>query len=317
MSKLGIQFFEKRKIFYGISLGLILIGIIFNVIFGTQMDIQFTGGAMIKYSYVGEATADDIASVVSDATGEYGVKAVIYENVVNGDGISNLNNVTVSFGGTEALSLDQQKAAQAALEEKYPDSSFEVISSSSVNPVMGRTFFWKCVVAVLLAFLLLIVYISFRFRKIGGLSASLTGIAALLHDIIMVYFVFVIFRIPLNDSFIAVVLTILGYSMNDTIVIFDRIRENRKLINSEGGYGNLIDTSLNQVFSRSVYTSLTTFAAILVVLIVGFAYNIDSIKTFALPMMVGVVVGCYSSLCIASPLSAQWCIHKARKAEQR
>ena len=317
MKNLGIKFFENRKWFYLISLGLILIGVIFNVIFGTQLDIQFTGGAMIKYSYVGDISSDDLASTVAGATGEQSVKAVVYPDVVNMDGIEHLNNVTVSFGGTDALTLDQQKAAQTALTAKYPDSRFEVISSSSVNPVMGRTFFWKCVAAVLIAFVLLIVYISIRFRKIGGLMASLTGIVALLHDVLIVYFVFVIFRIPLNDSFMAVVLTILGYSLNDTIVIFDRIRENKTLMGNaaRNDYPILINKSLNQVFSRSVYTSITTFAAVLVVLIVGVVYNIDSIKTFALPMLAGVAVGCYSSLCIASTLYGQWIMSRLKKTE--
>ena len=314
MKKLRIKFYENRKFFFMLSLAVILIGILFNVIFGTQLDIQFTGGAVIKYSYQGELNPEEFASFVSQQTGEASVTAQINENVKNAGGVSDQNNVTVSFGGMKALDLEKQKSLMDAIETKYPSQSFELISSSSVNPSMGRTFFIKCLVAVAIAAVLLIIYIAFRFRKIGGASAGLMAIVALVHDVAIVYFVFIIFRIPLNDSFIAVVLTILGYSVNDTIVIYDRVRENSRILKGKETLPTILNTSLNQVFSRSVYTSITTFVAITTVFVVGFLYNLPSITTFALPMMVGIIVGCYSSLCIAGPLFVMWQERKAGKA---
>ncbi len=314
MKKLRIKFYENRKIFFMLSLAVILIGVLFNVIFGTQLDIQFTGGAVIKYSYQGDLNPDEFAAFVSQQTGEGAVSAQINQNVQNAGGVSDLNNVTVSFGGMKALDLEKQKSLMSAIESKYPSMSFELISSSSVNPSMGRTFFIKCLVAVAIAAVLLIIYIAIRFRKIGGASAGLMAIVALIHDVAIVYFVFIIFRIPLNDSFIAVVLTILGYSVNDTIVIYDRIRENNRLLKAKESLPSILNLSLNQVFSRSVYTSITTFVAITTVYVVGLLYNLPSITTFALPMMVGVVVGCYSSICIASPLFVMWQEKKAKNA---
>ena len=314
MKNLRIKFYENRKIFFMLSLAVILIGVLFNVIFGTQLDIQFTGGAVIKYSYQGELNPDEFASFVSQQTGESAVSAQINQNVKNAGGVSDLNNVTVSFGGMKALDLEKQKSLMEAIETQYPSQSFELISSSSVNPSMGRTFFIKCLVAVAIAAILLIIYIAIRFRKIGGASAGVMAIVALIHDVAIVYFVFIIFRIPLNDSFIAVVLTILGYSVNDTIVVYDRIRENNRILKAKETLPSILDKSLNQVFSRSVYTSITTFVAITTVYVVGILYNLPSITTFALPMMVGIIVGCYSSLCIAGPLFVMWQEKKALKA---
>ena len=179
---------------------------------------------------------------------------------------------------------------------------------------MGAMFFAKCMVAILLAAILLILYVAIRFKKIGGMSAGVTGVIALIHDVLVVYFVFVIFRMPLNDSFIAVVLTILGYSLNDTIVLYDRLRENRRVLGPKVPYEEQMNVSINQNFTRCLNTSITTFAAITVVYVVGLAYTyIYSVTSFALPMMFGVISGCYSSLCISCPLYVIWQNHKKKK----
>lgn len=313
MKRFAIGFYEHRKIFFGISIGLMVIGLIFNIAFGTQLDINFKGGAFIKYSYSGEIDPAKVEAAVED-TAHRDVSISINKDVKSADGSQTLNNVTLSFAGDDALTLENQQAIKKALDTTYPDAKFDLVRSDSVNPTMGRSFFAKCLVAVLIAFLLLDLYIALRFRKIGGMAAGVFAIVALLHDIVMVYFTFIIFRIPLNDNFIAVVLTILGYSLNDTIVIYDRIRENRKLLGAKTEYSTLVNTSINQTFTRSVYTAACTFVSITVVFIVGSIYDLTSVTTFALPMMVGVVTGCYSSICIAGPLYVMW---ENRKLKQR
>ncbi|HEX3039525.1 MAG TPA: protein translocase subunit SecF [Caproiciproducens sp.] len=310
MKTFNIHFFENRKIFFGISLGLMAIGLIFNIVFGTQMDIQFTGGAVIKYSYTGSIQQEEVEKIVQDAAKKDATIRIL-ENVKSADGSAAKNNVSISFAGTESISIENQQAIAKALTAKYPSAGFQVVESSSVNPTMGRSFFLKCMVAVLLAFILLVIYIAFRFQKIGGMSAGIMAIIALLHDVAMIYFTFIIFRIPINDNFIAVVLTILGYSLNDTIIIYDRIRENRRLLGPKTSYSVLVNTSINQTFTRSLYTAGCTFAAIATVFIVGQIYGLTSVTTFALPMMVGVVTGCYSSVCVAGPLYVMWQNHKA------
>ena len=312
MKKFQIRFFENRRIFFGISLGIIVIGLIFNFVFGVGLDIQFSGGAMIKYSYTGDIDPAAVEKAVQSATNR-DVSVVINTDVKSTGSNQAVNNATLSFGGNEPLSVDSQNAVASVLNKQYPSAKCQLVQSNSVNPTMGQSFFVKCIVAVLIAFLLLDLYIAARFRKIGGAAAGVMAIVALLHDVAMVYFTFVIFRIPLNDNFIAVVLTILGYSLNDTIVIYDRIRENRKLLGPKTEYGTLVNTSINQTFTRSVYTAGCTFLSIATVFVVGSFYNLPSVTTFALPMMVGVVTGCYSSVCIAGPLYVMWENHKLKQ----
>ena len=313
MRTFRIRFYENRKIYFSISIGIMLIGLIFNVIFGTQLDIQFKGGAVIKSAYTGQIEAARVEQAVQNAA-KRDVSVLINSDVKSAGTGGTQNNVTLSFAGSDSLSLNNQKAVQKALDTTYPNAKFSLVTSNSVNPSMGQSFFAKCIVAVLLAFLLLDVYIAFRFRKIGGMAAGVFAIAALLHDVAMVYFTFIIFRIPLNDNFIAVVLTILGYSLNDTIVIYDRIRENRRLLGAKVDYGTLVDNSINVTLTRSLYTAGCTFASIAIVFIVGTFYNLSTVTTFALPMMVGITTGCYSSICIAGPLYVMWENHKLKAA---
>ncbi|XOQ49132.1 MAG: Protein-export membrane protein SecF [Eubacteriales bacterium] len=314
MKTFNIHFFENRKIYFGISIAVMLIGLIFNILFGTQLDIQFKGGAEIKYSFDGKVVQEEVEKIVQDTT-KMDVSIRILEDVKSADGNSVKNNVSISFAGSESISVDTQQAIEKALSAKYPNAHFEVVSSSSVNPTMGRNFFIKCLTAVFITCVLLVLYIAFRFRKIGGMSAGVMAVLALLHDVIMVYFTFIIFRIPLNDNFIAVVLTILGYSLNDTIIIYDRIRENRRLMGPKTPYSSLVNTSINQTFTRSLFTAGCTFSSIATVFVVGQLYGITSVTTFALPMMIGVVTGCYSSVCIAGPLYVMWQNHKAKQKE--
>jgi preprotein translocase subunit SecF len=310
MKVFNIHFFENRKKFFAISLGIMAIGLIFNIIYGTKLDISFTGGAVIKYSYTGTVQQNDVEKIVEDATKKEASVAIL-ENVKSADGSASLNNVSISFAGTNSISLENQQAIAKSLSAKYPSAKFQVVESSSVNPSMGQSFFMKCIAAVIIAFILLIIYIAIRFQKIGGTAAGAMAIIALLHDVAMVYFTFIIFRFSLDANFIAVVLTILGYSLNDTIIIYDRIRENRRLLGPKTPYSVLVNTSINQTFTRSLYTAGCTFSSIACVFIVAAVYGLSSVTTFALPMMVGIMTGCYSSVCIAGPLYVMWENHKA------
>lgn len=304
MKKFNIKFYENRKIYFGITIALLAIGIIFNIIFGTTLDIQFKGGAMLDYTYTGEISTSDVESIVEDVTGQ-NVDIRVYSSMVDTNG-ANTNGMSITFAGTDSITVDQQDAISSAILEKYPDSALTVEETSSVDRTVGTSFFAKCLIAVAITFVLLVIYIAFRFRKIGGASAGIISIIALLHDVLLVYFTFVIFRMPINDNFIAVILTILGYSLNNTIIIYDRIRENRRALGPKAQTSELVNLSINQTLTRSIYTSLCTFVAIGCVYVVGMAYGLTSVTTFALPMMVGILVGCYSSVCITGPLYVMW-----------
>ena len=306
-----IGFYENRKKYFAISIGIMLVGVIFNVVFGTQLDVQFKGGAMAIYSYTGDIKPSTVETAVEKSV-KRNADVAINTNVKTAGSNETLNNVTLTFAGDQALSVADQKTLLTTLNTTYPNAKFAQVKINSVDPTMGQSFFQKCIVAVIITFLLLDLYIALRFRKIGGSAAGLFAIIALLHDVAMVYFTFIFAGIALNDNFIAVVLTILGYSLNDTIVIYDRIRENRRLMGLKAGYGTLVNTSINQTLTRSLFTAGCTFSSIATVFVVGAVFNLSSVTSFALPMMVGIVTGCYSSICIAGPLYVMWENHKVK-----
>ena len=154
---------------------------------------------------------------------------------------------------------------------------------------------------------------SLRYQKISGLTAGLTAIVALLHDVIIAFCVFVVFGMPINDIFIAVVLTLLGYSLNSTIVIYGRVRENKRRNGPRADFVSTMDESLSQTLGRTLLTSLTTFLALVVVLAVAGVFSISTVISFSLPMMVGVAAGCFSSQFIAPNLFAARQVRQQQK----
>lgn len=308
--KKKIDFFGKRKVFYGISIALILVGIIAGVIIGPKLDIQFAGGAMIRYSVDGEEVSpDEIQSIIKDKLGKDCSVAV------NQDINSDAKHVTISFAGNQSMTPDEQTQVASTLSESFEQANFTLLESNSVDATMGARFFQKCLVCFAITAVFLLLYIALRFKKIGGLSAGVTAIVALLHDILIAFCVFVIFGMSINDIFIAVVLTILGYSLNSTIVIYDRVRENKRKMGPRTGTEEIMNTSLNETLGRTLLTSITTFLALLVVGIVAGLYGISTVVTFAIPMMAGVVAGCFSSQCIAPNIFAMWQIHKRARLD--
>ncbi len=301
----NIDFFKNRKIFFSISLTIIILGFIFNIFLGTQLDIQFTGGTIVKYSYTGDIDQSDLVSTIQDAT-EQQVAVSISKNILSDNNGEVSNNVSVEFAGNTAISVEQQKILDEAINNNFPENNFQKIESNSVDPVNGKNFFLKCMVAVALAALLMIVYIAFRFKKIGGWFAGCMAVVALIHDVIIIYLTFIVFRMPLDSNFIAVVLMILGYSLNDTIIIYDRVRENRRLLGPKAQVTDLINLSINQTLNRTINTSITTALAIGTVLVVALVFNLSSVVSFSLPMLIGIISGCYSTICIAGPLWAMW-----------
>lgn len=311
-----LNFTGTSKIFFGISITIFVIGIICNAIFGVTLDIQFTGGTILQYNYIGNMDTDKMKSLIQKETAD-NVTFNISENItVTEDGTQLQNGylLAVQFSGKDTITPEVMDNITHKLQETYPNNSFKVLDSQSVESSMGWKFFLKCIVAVAIACVLMMIFVAFRFQKIGGWSAGVMALVALFHDVMMIYFTFVIFRMPLDSNFIAVTLMILGYSLNDTIVIYDRVRENR---NRMGGkkidFDELFNKSATQVFRRTVCTSITTLAAIVAVFAFALVFNIRSVVTFALPMMVGVISGCYSSICIAGPLWVRWQKHKLNK----
>lgn len=301
--KKDINFVGRSKIFFGISLAIIIIGIICNCIFGTTLDIQFKGGAIISYSFSGDVDDGSLKSVIQEATPENTVTFTVSQDIVSD---SDAYVIDIQFSGADAISTAQQGAITEALQKNFPDNNFEYQESTSVESSMGVKFLLKCLTAVLIASVLMVVYVTIRFKRIGGLSAGVMALVALFHDVAMIYFMYVIFRMPIDSNFIAVVLMILGYSLNDTIVIYDRVREERRAMGPKSDIADVFNHSASKVISRTIFTSLTTLAAITTVYVVAVIFGLDSVQSFALPMIIGVISGCYSSICIAGPLWVLW-----------
>ena len=296
-----INFIGNRKKFYTFSCALIAVVLVFCAVFGVKMDVEFKGGSMITLSYEGDV---DLPSLKSEIGGQLGQSDLTLQT---GSDISGNQTLTVTLPGSQTLTTEQLDAMLTEINTAHPENNFEQNEVSNVNATIGKEFLIKSLVALVAACVLILAYVAYRFRKIGGLKAGSTAIVALLHDMFVVFGVFVILRIPLNGNFIAAVLTILGYSINDTVVIYDRIRENSALYSKKQmGLAELVNLSINQSFSRSLMTSITTCLALGVVCVVSVIYRLDSIYTFAFPLLFGMVSGVYSTICIATPLWVDW-----------
>jgi preprotein translocase SecF subunit len=300
-----IHFFEKRRVYFTVSALIMVIGIIFMFINGVQLDIQFKGGAILKYQHTGP--------IDSAAAGDF--VAGQLNRLVQAQNTTDLatQNTFINFNlsGEYGLDANEQQALDEALKAQFPDANLTASETTMVEPFFGQRFLRRGMIAIVLSSVLVVLYVWFSFRKISGLSAGVMALVALFHDLLVVFFTCVIFKIPIGDSFIAVALTILGYSINDTIVIYDRIRENARLY-KDMPVDQLVNKSVTQSLSRSVNTNLAVFFSVALVYAFAFANGIDSIKSFALPMAIGAISGCYSTVCIAGPLWAMWKRHQQK-----
>ncbi|MBQ3202230.1 MAG: protein translocase subunit SecF [Clostridia bacterium] len=278
-----------------ISAAIMLVGVACLAIFGVELDISFKGGTRIQYECTKDVDADAFKKTVEE----------VLQNKIDLE--ENEGKLVVSLA--KNIDSDVIKTLNERVEKDY---AVNVLNSNTLSASMGTKFLLRCVLALGLAAVLLIVYVGFRFRKIGGVTAGVSALIALVHDLLIVFFTFVIFRIELDNNFVAVMLTILGYSLNDTIVIFDRVRTLRR--RSDAPLADVVNDSLHHVLRRTIITTVTTCVAILAVLVVAIVMGVDSIISFALPMLLGAISGSYSSLFLSGPIWVKWMEHKEKKA---
>ena len=290
----------KRKIFYTVSIAVIVISIIVTLIAGMNVAIEFKGGTIIAYSYDGSIDENAVAAAAQSITGQQ-CNASLGESLADGE-----KTVSLSFPSSQGLTADMQSQLSDALQEQFAASNLELYSSQDVNPSTGAGFFGKCIVAVIFSAIVMIIYIGVRFRKIGGWVAGCCAVVALVHDMCFVYACCLICRFDVDSNFMAVLLTILGYSINATIIIYDRIRENRRLYGNEKSLAELVNMSVSQSFGRSVHTTATTVIAMATICIVSLIAGVESILSFAFPLVIGLLAGVYSSNCIAPTLWTVW-----------
>lgn len=302
MAKMKDVQINSKKIFK-ISLiayaAILIIGIVFGIIFGVSLDINFKGGTRITYAFSGDIKDKDFDAAVGEVVTK---KYTISRNTsIAGD----TDTFTISLVGKKSLSAKTQEELTAKLNEKFADNNIELYDSNSVSPTVAGTFFLKSLVAVLIAAALVVVYVGIRFKKIGGITAALTALCALVLDLMVTFVACIVFRLQIDSNYIAVVLTILGYSLNDTIVCYDRVRENKKLFPELTTEQNM-NLSIKGILTRNIVTSVTTSLAVLTIVVVSELYGLSSLRTFAIPMTFGLFSGCISSLFIAGPLWVVW-----------
>ena len=294
-----IDFLGKRKLFFTISVILILlvpVGMgVFHAKDGKALNysLEFMGGTSTNVTFNDDMSIDDLDSqvkpVVQEVTGDANIQ------------ISKVADSNAVIIKTRSLSLDEREELNQKLVDSFgvDDSKITAESiSSTVSSEMRR----DAIVAVLIATICMLLYIWFRFKDVRFASSA---VLALLHDVMVVLAFYALSRISVGNTFIACMLTIVGYSINATIVIFDRIRENLKSAGKKADLKELVNMSITQTLTRSIYTSFTTFITIFVVFVMG----VSSIREFALPIMVGIVCGAYSSVCITGAL---WYVMKTK-----
>lgn len=279
-----IDVIGKRKIWYIFSVVILLAGLVSLLFQGMNLGIDFVGGSTLDLQFSQQV---DIADL----------RATLNENGLEGSKIQLMDDGSFMLK-TKAIDQAAQDELLANLGEKYGEIT--IITSNLVGPSIGSELKRNALIALSLAVLLMIAYITYRFE----MHFAIAGVLALFHDIFIVVGLFSIFQLEIDSTFIAALLTIFGYSINDKIVVFDRIRENIGRVKKDQLSG-VVNDSIKQSFTRSINTSFST----LILLLALFFFGGQTTRIFVLAMIIGVVAGTYSSLCIASPIWYEFKMH--------
>lgn len=277
MPKLHIDVVNKRKLWYAISAVLLLVGVVSLLFRGLNLGIDFTGGNIMQLQFSQTVTSEELRSVVS--------------SYVEATPTIQASDNNVFLIRTE--DMPEEQSNQLLTQVKSELGSFEILRNERIGPVIGAELIANAWWALLLALALMLLYITIRFR----FNFAVSAIVPLMHDALMVLGIFSILQVEVDSTFVAAILTVLGYSINSTIVIFDRIRENREL-HPKQGFTDLINESINQTLGRSINTSV----AVLLLVLCLFLFGGDTTKAFSLALVIGVIAGAYSSVFIAGSI---------------
>ncbi len=294
-----IDFLSKKKLFFGISIAVIALGFVFMGVNAGRgkgafaLSLEFEGGTSTNVTfnedYSIEEIDEKIVPVVEEVTGDANVQT---------QKVAGTNQVIIK---TVALELDERESLNKALVDEFGVDESK-ITAENIGSTVSNEMRQDAIFAVIVATICMLLYIWFRFKDIRFATSAVT---ALLHDVLVVLAFYAAARISLGNTFIACMLTIVGYSINATIVIFDRIREELHYQTRGTDLAAVVNKSITQTLTRSIYTSFTTFVMVAVLYILG----VSSIREFALPLMVGIVCGAYSSVCITGAL---WYVMKKK-----
>ncbi|MGB0423826.1 MAG: protein translocase subunit SecD, partial [Flavobacteriales bacterium] len=293
----NFQFVKKRKMFYGLSAVIIIAGIVSLSTRGLKQGVDFSGGTSVDVEFKESIDVDKLRVTLADALTENGTKG---NPIVQSKETDREYRITTNFM-MEADDADVDEKINAALDAGFsPLGEYEITRYNKVDGNISDDFRRGAGYATIFALLVIFLYLVFRFRK---WQFGLGALIAMIHDVLIVLSLFSIFwgRLPftmeIDQAFIAAILTVIGYSINDTVVVFDRVREYIGLFGKKKDDAEIINSALNSTLSRTINTSVSTF----IVLLIIFLFGGDNIKGFVFALMTGVVVGTYSSIFIATP----------------
>lgn len=294
-----MKFIKYTKVWFALSLLLMAAGL-FGIInnyreYGTALvyGIDFTGGSLMELKFENEKTLDP--KQIYDP-----IEAVYPKSVSQ---ITHTGENTYIVQSKE-MTEEQLQTVSTSIREKL--GNFELLRFNTIGPKIGETLKQKAVIALIIALIAIVIYIAYAFRtvpkKVSAWKFGFAAIVALIHDILITVGIFALFRYEINSFFITALLTIMGFSVHDTIVVFDRIRENLKKQGRDDTFGDIADISMKQTMARSINTSVST----LLPLITLYIWGAQAIEHFVLALIIGIVVGTYSSIFIASPILTLW-----------
>ena len=299
-----LNIIKNQNKYFFISLAIIVIGLIFYIVNGVQLDIQFSGGTRIMIETNGEVDSNQAEVLVENALGKSVTAQTQKTNNPGAEG-EVIYMLRLDIASEETLTPEERDLVIDIISENFDVKEGGNQEMLSVEPSIGRETLLNGLKAVVIASVLIILYVTWRFSSMHGFAAAITAIIALLHDVAITFALYPVFKYPLGEVFITAALTIIGYSLNNTIVIYDRIRENFKLMRKSTP-DEIVNTSISQSLTRTINSTVTTLIAVVTLYISASVSNISSLKEFSLPLIIGLVAGTYSSLFIAGPLWLTW-----------
>ena len=298
-----INFLSKKAVFFGISAALIVAGFVFMGINKANTgeilnySLEFKGGTSTNVTFNDNLTLAEIDSEVVPV-----VSDIIGGGAIQTQKVQGSNEVIIK---TKTLTVEQREAVNQVLADKFAIDT-EKITAETISSTISSEMRSDAILAVIIATICMLIYIWFRFSDVRFAASS---VIALVHDVLVVLAFYAVVKVSVGSTFIACMLTIVGYSINATIVIFDRIRENMTTVSRKEDLQEVVNKSINQTLSRSIFTSLTTFVMVAALYVLG----VTSIREFALPIMVGIICGTYSSVCLTG---AMWYVFRTKFAKK-
>ncbi|MCX7774441.1 MAG: protein translocase subunit SecF [Clostridia bacterium] len=301
------DFIKNKRYAFIFSITLMVIFAIMFFVNGVVLDITFRGGTRMMFETVATTDANKAGTLIEQTLSGKKVSASLMKAFSDeGTQSTNATMLRIDVAGEKPLTEAEEQKVKDVLKANFDiklDSPKNQIIS--IEPAIGKQMLTNGVLAVVISSILILIYVAWRFSVMSGFSAAVCAIIALLHDVAVMFCVYIAFKLPFNDIFIAAVLTVIGYSINDTIIVYDRIRENAGRM-KKADYAEIVNASIWQTMARSINTLVTVLICIVCILIFATLNNIQSLKDFGLSLTVGITTGGYSSIFIASPLWQMW-----------